>query len=273
MANVDDFDGLQEWLESKLGYELACMREGEVPVLSNIRDDDEPLLAYKIGERSVMRVKANWVDAITSIVKGLALDELFSIFGCYELARMTLGDNVSMWGPSLYYFADETCFISESRNDVVQLAACEIEGMDNLDVFWHCDWRDGVTNFGMLDGNRLIALASVRDFGARVYEIGVDVAPGNGQRGLGQAVVGAAGQWILEQGRLILATTAQWNVPSARLQRSLGMQYVLCDLTGRQGPFRVAPQPLGKPLPDATIYNLYPDWAMNSEIRKRDEIA
>ena len=85
-------------------------------------------------------------------------------------------------------------------------------------------------------------------------------------RGLGRAVVSAAGQWILSHNRLIYATTAAWNVPSARLLRSVGLKHVASIMTGIAGPFRIPPQPLGYPRQGTQIYNYYPDWAMNKEI-------
>ena len=137
------------------------------------------------------------------------------------------------------------------------------------DRFWHCDWRTAAANFGMVEGDRLVALTTVRDIGAPVFEIGVDVAPDTGLRGLGGAVMKAAYRWILEQGGLVHARTSPWNVPSARLLRSVGLRNVLCELVGTRGGFKVPPQPLGKPRADTVVHDHYPVWAQNSEIVRR----
>ena len=141
--------------------------------------------------------------------------------------------------------------------------------MADASIFWHCHWHQAAACFGIPINGELVALATVNDRGGSVYEIEVDVAPANGLSGLGRAVVSAAGRWILQQGGLILATTAPWNIPSARLLRSVGLRYVLCDMVGQRGPFRVPPQPLGKPRPDTNLQNHYPDWAINQQIQPR----
>ena len=87
--------------------------------------------------------------------------------------------------------------------------------------------------------------------------------------GFGRAVVSAAGRWILDQGRLVMASTAPFNVPSARTLRSAGLQYGFTAMLGRPGVLKVPPQPLGLPYPGADVHNLYPDWAMNKDIRPR----
>ena len=266
---IDTFEGLRPWLETRLGYSLDRAAADSVTVLPNREQEMEPLLALKIGESGVIRVRPAWVESIQRVTEGLALDELFSVFGAYELARVTLGEDIGVWGPSWYFVGDEAHFKSEPEQNVTHLSSDEVDALADRDVFWHCNWHDASASFGVLDQGKLVALCTVEDVGTPMYEFSVDVAPDSGRRRLGQAVVGAAGRWILRQGGLILATTAPWNIPSARLLRSVGLCYVLCDMVGKPGLFRVPPQPLGKPLMDTALYNLYPDWAMNTSIRPR----
>ncbi|MEM7133992.1 MAG: GNAT family N-acetyltransferase [Chloroflexota bacterium] len=269
MVNIDTFDGLRPWIEERIGCSLAEAVKGSTVILPNRVQDSEPLLALRIGESAFMRVRPTWFEAARDVADGLTLDELFSIFGAYELARVALAEDVGVWGPSWYYFGDAAHFSATPAHDVVHLSSEEIDLLADREIFWHCNWWDAVVSFGILDDGQLVALATVHDQGSPVYEFGVDVAPGSGRQGLGRSVVSAAGKWILQQGGLILARTAPWNVPSSRLQRSMGLRYIMCDIVGIPGPFRVPPQPLGKPLPDAELYNYYPDWAMNRGIGSR----
>ena len=114
--------------------------------------------------------------------------------------------------------------------------------------------------------HKQVALATVIDRGDPVWEIGMEVTPVRTGRGLGRAVVAAAARWILDNGRIVLATVGQFNVPSARTLRSVGLQYTFMDIKGLPGPFKVPPQPLGRPYPEAQVYDYYPRWAINDDI-------
>lgn len=254
------------WLEKRLGYGFDQITESGITLLANKRVDDSPLLAYKIGAQGIVRTRPEWMDAMRPVVDGLHLDELFSVFGMYELARVTLPDGVRIWGPSLYYFASKKEVRLTDATQVQEMMSGDVGAIVDAEVFWHCNWQDASTCFGILEGNGLIALTTVRHLGDDIYEVDVDVDPKTGRQGLGRAVMSAACSWILEQGGLILARTAHWNIPSARLLRSMGLQYALCDLVGQEGPFLVPPQPLGKPLRDVDVYNKYPIWGMNHDI-------
>jgi hypothetical protein len=264
-SGLEAFKGLEGWVEGRLGRRLN--REGVVGVSEG--EHPEPLRAFRIGSRSYLRTVDRLADDVSDVVSGLSIDELFSVFGTYELGRVTLPHGISVWGPSLYYFGDDRTVQPEVPGEVRALSKDEMGEVVDPEVFWHCSWEEAVIGFGVFSGTQLSALATVRDFDAPVYEIGVDVAPGVGRRGLGRAVMNAAAAWILDQGRLILATTSSWNVPSSRLLRSIGLRHVVSDLEGKFGPFRVPPKALGKPLPDAEIEDHYPLWAQNQEIKPR----
>jgi len=258
---ISTFSGLEEWLKAKMGREL------ETGVFEASGDaHPEPLVAYRIGDLAMVRVVEEMGAEVRSVVDGLSHDELFSLFGVYELARVTLPHGVGIWGPTLYYFGNADTFRPSEHDTAVQLTKKELDEIANPRLFWHCDWTESVANFGVFEDGRLAALTTVHDYGDPVYAIGVDVAPGSGLRGLGRAVMAGTCKWVLDQGRVILATSAQWNIPSVRLQRSMGLRYVLSDLHGSFGSFKVPPQPLGKPRPDVETHDLYPIWAQNKEI-------
>lgn len=204
---------------------------------------------------------------MVQIVSRLSLDELFSTFGAYELARVLLPDGCGVWGPSWFYVGDEGCFRSVQDDRPVQLSADELAETVDHRIFWHCFQDEALAGFGIFEGSKLAALATVRAEDDRIWEIGVDAAPEAKGRGLGRAVVSAAGRWILENNRFVLATTAPWNVRSARTLRSVGLQFIMSVMIGDPGPFYIAPQPLGSPYPGAEMYNYYPDWAINKEIK------
>ena len=121
-----------------------------------------------------------------------------------------------------------------------------VETVDHR-IFWHCFEDEAMTGFGIFEDGKLASLAAVRAEDDRVWEIGIDTAPEAKGRGLGRAVTSAAGRWILENNRFVFASTAPWNVRSARTLRSVGLQFIMSVMIGMPGPFYAAPQPLGTP--------------------------
>ena len=85
------------------------------------------------------------------------------------------------------------------------------------------------------------------------------------------AVVETAARWILEQGKLIVASAAPFNSPSLRTLRSVGLDYVFTTMRSSEMPMKVFPQQLGVPLPNIPLYNYYPDWATNQTILPRTD--
>lgn len=267
MTEIENFKGLAEILESKLGTSLTVASTSEIPVVATTaRTEGVPLWGIKRGTQTLLTVREDWVDPVQALIAELSPDELFSVFGCYQLGRFTLPAGAGVFGPSWYYVGDQDTFKDRQDKRVFTLSDDDLEHKIDKQVFWHCFTSEAIAGFGIMEAGKLVALATVRDEFEMLWEIGVDVVPGAKGQGLGRAVVGAAGRWILEQGKLILATTAPWNVPSARTLRSVGLRYVLSDLTASLGPFKVQPQPLGLPYPEAVIHNLYPEWAMNKDI-------
>jgi len=260
-------EALRPWVEAKLGLSLDALGDPVPVVESEARSADSPLWAVKVGARAVVTAGAARVAALRAAVGGLSLDQLFSVFGAYELSRVTLSHGFGVWGPSWYNAADESCFRPADDERPAQLSGAELASSVDYRVFWHCAPGQATAGFGIREDGTLVALATVWPEFDRVWDVGLDVAPDAQGRGLGRAVLGAAARWVFGQGGIVMASVAPWNVPSARTQRSIGMQHVFTDMTGLPGPMRVPPQPLGRPHSGAKLVNYYPDWAINKEIQ------
>jgi RimJ/RimL family protein N-acetyltransferase len=278
MLSTDLKKAIRKWQEERLGLSLEDALSDSVPVVARpargndaSAGDDAGLTAVRLNGRSILVARADWVEPLKTITGDIHPDLLFTPFGAYELSRVTLPYEISVWGPNWFLFADAGSWRGRADNSVSVLTSDKLSGVD-FDLFWHSYGPGSVAAFGVYQGDDLVALATVKDQGHPFMEIGVDVSRDAQASGLGSAVVSAAGTWILEQGRLPLATVAPFNVPSTRTLRRVGLGYGMTEMTGVKGPFRVPPQPIGKPLPDADIYDYYPDWAMNRDIRPRPEL-
>lgn len=262
---------VRPWIEVSLGYELPD-KAGESPRLeaAPTGENSHPFFAVRIDQVVLATARSEWIERLRPIFDELHPDLLFSIFGAYELSRVTLGDEVAVWGPVPSYVADETTWRPVDDARPVKLSDSQLAEVD-FQVFWHCTGTgpEVLAHFGIYENGQLVGLSSVSYLGHNIYEIGIDALQGLQSRGLGSAVVSAAGNWIFDQGGFPFATAAPWNVPSTRTIRKLGMKYVYSAMIGQNGPFLAPPQPFGQPLPGRAIYNFYPSWAMNKEIREK----
>ena len=260
----------QPWIERMLGHPLSSLASEPVPVLARSSDatDGVQLRGVTMGGKGVVVARPDWIEGLRSVAANLDHDLLFSTFGAYELGRVTLPDEVGVWGPVFYLFADESTWQPAEGHDVVRLDRSQLDAVDG-DLYWHSFPQGSIGSFGIYEEDRLVALASVRDDGDPVWEIGMDVIRDTRGRGLGRAVVSAAAKWVLESGKLVLATTAAFNVPSARTLRSAGLRYVFSSMVSQDGEFKIPPQPLGRPYASAEVYDYYPRWAMNQDIQPR----
>ena len=273
MMKLDDFAPLRTALEEKLGASLDVMSSDPVPVLASAQRslDFSPLWALRWGNRGLVSVREQWVEPLQAVVNDLALDEFFSIFGAYELSKITLSDGVALWGPSMYYFGDERTLRPSLEAGAVQFEVEELRRSIDCEIFWHCSLDEALTGFGVVEAGEIVALAVVVPTFEQIWEIGMEVAPHAKGRGLGRAVVGAAGRWIVQNERRVMAMVAPWNIPSSRTLRSVGLNYVLMSMDTLTGHFHVPPQPLGHPRPGEALYNHYPNWAMNQDIRPKSD--
>jgi len=267
--NLNLLDHVRPWIEASLGYPLPNAAEksprlGVIPTAVDVG----PFFAVRVDDVVASAARSEWHRELRPILDDLHPDLLFSIAGTYELSRVTLIDNVAVWGPVPCYVADESTWRSVKDPRTVKLTESQVAEID-WGVFWHTAGVDALAHFGIYDDDQLLAIASVVDHGHSIFEIGVDVKKDAQLRGLGTAVVGSAGDWILEQGAIPFASAAFWNVPSGRNLRRLGMRYTYSALISRVGKFRVPPQPLGQPRPGDLVFNQYPTWAMNKEILER----
>lgn len=259
---------VESWLESDLQVELSRGGTANVSIVP-VPDPEFELRAVRCGDRNLIVTRDTWTPQLQQVCGTLEPELLFSVFGAYELGRVAVPRGFGVWGPTWWLFGDESTWRPRLHHDVNSLTAEQHSQID-FEIFWHCYPLDeSVAAFGIQVDDRLLALATVGDRGRPFMEIGVDVAPGQQTRGLGSSVISAAGNWILDQGCLPMAGVGPFNVPSARALRGAGLAYGFSDLVAAPGPFRVPPQPLGKPIPEAELQDHYPAWAMNADIRPR----
>ena len=258
---------VEAWLESHLNVELSRCSMDNIPVVA-VPDPEFELRAIRFGDGHLVVACDTWTPQLQQVCAALEPDLLFSVFGAYELGRIAVPRGFGIWGPSWWLFADESSWRPRVDHEVTSLSAEQCSQID-FEIFWHCYPGDEcVAAFGIYRDDGLVALATVGDRGQPFMEIGVDVVRGEQTRGLGSSVISAAGNWILDQGSLPAASVGPFNVPSARALRSVGLAYVFSDLVSASGPFRVPPQPLGKPIPEAELIDHYPTWAMNPDIQR-----
>ena len=268
MSDQSILASLESWIEGRYGVPTKDLGLDTVPVFPS--GEDGPFLAgVKIGEAAAVVARPDLEDRLRPVVAGLPPDLLFSPLGCYDLARVTLPEGFGIWGPSWLLFGDETTVHPATDDRPVQVSEEDLADADR-DMFWHTHIEGSMGRFAVFEDDRLVALATVEDKGDPVWEIGMDVVLDAKGRGLGRAVVAAAAAWILWEGRTVMASVGPFNVPSARTLRSVGLRYLIGDIRGKEGPFRVPPQPLGRPYPGADVYDYYPRWAMNRDIQPRE---
>ncbi|MCH8910818.1 MAG: GNAT family N-acetyltransferase [Chloroflexi bacterium] len=269
MIDRNLLENVRPWIEASLGFPLPD-KAGQSPPLGVVPEgvDVGPFFAVRVDQVVAATARREWHEKLRPILDELHSDLLFSVAGMYELSRVTLPDKVAVWGPVPCYVADETTWRPIDDDRPFKLSETQLADVD-FEMFWHCAGPGALSHFGIYEDGQLVALSSVADQGHNIYAIGVDARPGSQGRGLGNAVVSAAGNWILEQGAVPFASAAQWNVPSGRNLRRLGMKYTYAAMISWVGPFQVPPQPLGQPLPGHPVFNRYPAWAMNQDILEK----
>ena len=268
MTDMRLLANVEPWIEDHLNVPMSSAAEGATAVVAWDTDEPQaPLRALLAGKKSVVALRPQWVDRVRTIVDDLPRDLLHSTFGAYELSRVTLPDGVGVWGPSWYLFADKDTPRAGTDDRVVELAPSDLAGID-FDLFWHCQ-ENSLAGFAVYEGDRMVGLATVWDHGGEVWEVGMDVLADARGGGLGRAIVGSGIEWIVENDHIAMASTAAFNVPSARTLRASGLRYVFSSLHGTEGIMNLPPQSLGLPYKGAVVHNLYPEWAMNKDIQPR----
>lgn len=262
-------------IESTVGAGLDAFGSDPIPVIGQPSDfSGLPLAAIRLGRGALVSARNDWLEALRPVVTNTHAEMLFSVFGAYELARVTQPDGYSAWGPVFFFFGDASTWKDPRDPRVVRLSEDDLAAVDYA-RFWHCYSGEAHDGFGVMEDGELVALAAVIHYGKGVEEIGMDVMPEARGRGVGRAVVGAAGTAIIERGNLALATTSPWNVPSARTLRSAGFRYSYSQMMAFDmfdGAFPMPAQPLGRPYPGARMVNYYPHWAMNQDVEPRPDM-
>ena len=262
-------------IESTVCAGLDAFGADPVPLIGRPPDAEGlALAAIRLDRGALVSARNDWLEALRPVVTNIHPDLLFSVFGAYELARVTQPDGLSAWGPVLFFVGDASTWNDPADPRVVQLSRDDLAAVDYA-RFWHCYDGEAHDGYGVIENGELVALAAVIHFDKGVEEIGMDVMPEARGRGVGRAVVGAAGTAIIERGNLALATTSPWNVPSARTLRSAGFRYSYSQMMAFDafdGAFPMPAQPLGRPYPGARMVNYYPAWAMNQDVEPRPDM-
>ena len=258
---------LMPWIENQIGMPLSNLQTDPIPVVSSLKPESHPLTACKLGHRGAISSRVEWIRTLQRLVQNIPMDILFSPFGCAELARVTLTDNYGIWGPNWYFFGDATTLKPYDDGRSKAYTPIQLGRIDHK-LFWHCS-QEAIQGFGIEEEGELVALAVVTEQSHPVWEIGMDVIPSAKARGLGRSVVSAAANWVVQNNRYVVATVGPFNVPSVRTLRASGLKYSFMTLKAAPGPFQIPPQPLGSPLPDAEVYNYYPQWAMNQCVKPK----
>ena len=194
LSNSCCFCLLQPWLDHQLGISINSADADPVSVYSTPprQQDQYGLWAVRVGEKGVITTRSEWLNPLKRSIADLSVDQLFSIFGAYELSRITLSDRIGVWGPSWVLVGDSGSFQPLNDERPVQLEADEIAQHADPDLFWHCFPDQPMAGFAIFEAGQLVALASVSPVSDDMWEIGMDVIPEAKERGLGRVVVSAS---------------------------------------------------------------------------------
>ncbi len=216
-------------------------------------------LAVRTDGGGLLLAESQWRDAWHHLAATLTLEQLFSIFGVFELARTTLSDGVSVFGPVWYFLADRQALTPAPSAHVEELEEGTLRGLDPA-IYWHCSTDSASRGFAVRETGKVTALATVWQNPDTLWEIGVDVLPAAQGRGQGRAVVSAAAEWVLSHAPLVVYTTGAFNIPSTRTAHSLGLRHIWTTIKRTPGPFVVPPGPIGNPHPDVVPRPYWQDY-------------
>ena len=262
-------------IESTVCAGLDAFGSDPIPVIGRPPHAGGPALAaIRLDRGALVSARNDWLETLRPVVTNMHPDMLFSTFGAYELARVTQPDGQSAWGPVFFFFGDASTWNDPADPRVVKLGDDDLAEVD-YKRFWHCYEGEAHEGYGVVEDGELVALAAICHHAEGIEEIGMDVMPEARGRGVGRAVVGAAGSAIIQRDNLALATTSPWNVPSARTLRAAGLRYSysqMMSFDGFDGAFPMPAQPLGRPYPGARLVDYYPYWAMNQDVEPRPDM-
>ncbi len=239
------------------GYPVSALPAAGLEVVP-AKQPDGPL-AVRTDGGALLLADPQWQDAWQGLVRVLTLEQLFSILGVFELARTTLPDGVSVFGPVWYFLADRQALTPVPSAHVEELDGQPLRDLDPA-VYWHCSTDTASRGFAVREAGHVTALATVWQNPDTLWEIGVDVLPAAQGRGQGRAVVSAAAEWILSHAPLVVYTTGAFNIPSTRTAHSLGLRHIWTTIKRVPPPFVVPPGPIGSPRPDIVPQAYWKDY-------------
>ncbi|MYD94420.1 MAG: GNAT family N-acetyltransferase, partial [Chloroflexi bacterium] len=180
--------GVVTLIESTLGAGLDAFGTDPIPVIGQAPGfNGLPLAAIRLDRGALVSARNDWLEALRPVVTNVHADMLFSVFGAYELARVTQPDGVSAWGPVFFFFGDASTWNDPADPRVVRLGEDDLAEVD-YKRFWHCYDGEGHEGYGVMEDGALVALAGVLHYSDGVEEIGMDVMPEARGHGLGRAV-------------------------------------------------------------------------------------
>ena len=264
---------LLPWIENYSRASLSSFGAKNIPLIVPAHPLEKPteLLVAQIGNQTALVLNnPDIAPKLEGLLEELSPDMIFSTFGFYELSRVTLPYGISVWGPNWFLFGEESTIGDSIDNRVEKINDNDLNEVD-YKQFWHC-YPKAIAGFGIKEDGKIAALATVKNRESPVCEIGMEVLQSSQGKGMGRAVVTAAARWILENDQIPLAVVGPFNIPSARTLRSSGLEYLFQCMEGKKELFYVPPQTLGFPRPDTVMYNSYPKWAMNKDIKENPDL-
>lgn len=115
--------------------------------------------------------------------------------------------------------------IEHDKDSMLELfAVCTEEEMDDADIY--IDKLDPV-NYGVLDGDKLIAYCSYRMFGDHICDAGVIIHPEHRNKGLGKAVISSLVQHCFENDVIPMYRVFGDNGYSLRIPQALGFRLMV----------------------------------------------
>ena len=117
------------------GYPVSALPAAGLEVVP-AKQPDGPL-AVRTDGGALLLADPQWQDAWQELVRVLTLEQLFSILGVFELARTTLPDGVSVFGPVWYFLADRPALTPVPSGHVEELEGQPLRDLDPA-VYWHC---------------------------------------------------------------------------------------------------------------------------------------
>lgn len=191
----------------------------------------KPLMAVTLGTGVAITTTEVRLPAIEAIVHDRSRDGIFSIAVLSQFEDLVRKDGQSIFGPYLRTVCSRDRFVApvaprdaeiEVLKDADVEALYDHPGFHNA-LAYRVDHlrRDTIGVVARTDGV-LVGVAGARVDSPELWQIGIDVVPGERGRGLGRAIVGRLTEAIFEAGSIPYYSTTTSNIASRNLAQSLG---------------------------------------------------